>query len=193
MALPKISLEAAANFFNSRNHKEKMLFVVFGVLLAIGLDFLLIVKPLTEAFFQAQPELESRKEMLKALETDKKNEKEITAQWNLLNQKVEASRKRFVSSSELAAENLSKLAQEVGVKILSLTPAEKSKMEIPGAYAQVPIKINAMSGTHALGKFLAKMESNTIFFRVNNLIINEDSVDIKNHPTEIDVECYRKI
>ncbi|OGW80946.1 MAG: hypothetical protein A3C47_05760 [Omnitrophica bacterium RIFCSPHIGHO2_02_FULL_51_18] len=190
----KISFEALARFFNSRNQREKTMLVIFGICFVVTADVLLVVQPALNSFFKTQPELLALRAELKELEQDRKNEKQIEAQWKSLGGKLGGLSERFVTSSEISMEDLSKLAQESGVKISSLTPAEKSKNDaITGAYVQVPVKIRATAGIHALGSFLAKVETNGLFFRVTHLIIKENAMEVRNHQIEMNVECYRKI
>jgi Tfp pilus assembly protein PilO len=194
MPAPKLSLDKVTDFFNSRNPREKAALVIFGVCFLIAADILLIIQPVASSFFSAQPELRTAQEELKEMELDKKNEQAIEAQWKSLKESAEAINSRFVASSEISAETLSKLAQESGIKIASITPADKSKNDaLAASYAQVPIRLNMTAGTHGLGRFLAKIENSVLFFRINSLSIIENIDDPRNHNIEISVECYRKI
>lgn len=193
MALPKISLETLTQFFNSRSSRDKTLLIGAGVCLALTADILLVIQPASSAFFKRQPELQALGAEFKELGQNGKNKGKIESDWKAAREQVMALDQRFALSNEAAAEQLSKLAQESGVKISSLTPMEKSKSgPASGSYVQAPIKINASAGLHALGSFLAKVENSALFFRVTNLSIGENITDLKNHQIEMNIECYQK-
>lgn len=191
MTRPPLSFEALTNYFNSRNPREKMLLVSFGICFLLAVDILAILQPLAGSFFKTLPALTTAKTELKGLKDDKKNEKVIEAKAEATRQQFEAAEKRFAVSGELSAEALSEIARETGVKITSLTPTAKPKAGA-GGYSQVSVKLSALSGVHSLGKFLAKAESHGLFFRVDNLTIRENTEDMRNHTIEMNVESYRK-
>ena len=193
MGLPKISFDRATQFFNSRNLREKTMLIIFVICFVLVVDALLFIQPSINSFFRVQPELRKVNDELKELELDKRDAKKIESEWRSMNDKLEKLSSRFVSSSEVSAETLSRLAQESNVKISSLTPSDKPRDELAGSYKQVLIKIRGMAGAHSLGKFLAKVESDSLFFKIGNLTIKENEADDKSHDIEMSVECYRKL
>lgn len=194
MVIPKISLETITQFFNSRNQRDKVLLIGVGVILALTIDVLFFVEPGLNTFFKNQPELEALSEELRGLERDQMDEKKIESELKVISGRAVELDHRCAISSEASAENLSVFAQGSGVKILSLTPSEKLKSSLTGAFfIQSPIKINASAGLHAFGNFLAKIENSPLFFRITRLTVKEDPIDIRNHQIEMSVECYQKI
>jgi len=101
--------------------------------------------------------------------------------------------KMFVAPGEIPSlfENLSKLAQNSGLKIISLKPANSPEGD-SGNYQRIPIRISALAGTHELGKFLAELEGGGTFFRVTDLKIVANTSDIRRHSIDLSLEACRK-
>ena len=89
-------------------------------------------------------------------------------------------------------ENLSQLASSTGIKIVSLKPAEITRMGKGALYSSAPIKMSALAGAYELGKFLVKLETNPVYFRVNGMRINENPGDPRKHFVELDIESFRR-
>lgn len=194
MTLPKISLEKLTQFFNGRSPREKIIMIGAGVCFVVLVDFALILQPLGAKLFSVQPQLQALGKEAKELKQDRKDKEKIESEWKAIHEQIAGLDQRFALSSEASAENLSVMARESGVKILSLAPVEKPKGGAAASSSgQTGIKIDASAGAHALGKFLAKIETSPLFFRVTHLTIRENAGDVKNHLIEMSVECYRKI
>ena len=196
MALPSQAKQVfnnAANFINERSPQEKKMILVLGVCLILVADYWLVLNPLITSFTKVMPQLNQLKQDKKTLKEDKKNERIIKKDWQAVKEKVDAMEKSFISSDELPVllENLSKLASESQVKIISLKPME-AKNEKVGSYKKTPIKIEASAGTHAFGAFLAKLETGTAFYRVTNLTITGDVTGGSEHGENLDLEAYQK-
>lgn len=187
--------ERFMGFYMLRQDREKKMIVVLCVGLLLFVDYWLLINPVVSVFTKKMPELGVAAEELKSLRTDKKQEAALTQNWEVLRQRNEKAYGKFIASGEMPAllENLSKLAQSSGVKILSVEPREPVSSRMIQPYSMVPIKIRAIAGTHQTGRFLALLESNPTFFRVANLKIAEDPPDLERHSVELDLEAYRKV
>ncbi len=194
MAKIKFSVEAVTRHLNERSPREKIMIVILAGSLALFLDYLILVRPIVRVFFDTMPRLASTKQDLHMLGEDRKNKELIEQNWKDMKELLTAANKSFVEPNEIPAflENLSKLAQETEVKIMSLNPADAPKTAESGPYTRVPISLSAAAGTHAFGRFLAKLESQKPFIRVTDIKITANPMDMKRHQIELKVEAYRK-
>lgn len=190
-----LSKEGIANFFNSRSGMQKNAILILVIAVVLYLDYSIAIHPLALSFLAVNPELRSFKQELRMLKDDKKNKAQIDKDWTESKRKLEESEKKLVSSKQGPAllARLSELATDSNVKIVTVKPGESAKTDSGGSYAPHPIKISASAGTHALGNFLAKTESSSVFFKIVNLSITENPADVRKHDVEIEMEYYRRV
>lgn len=91
---------------------------------------------------------------------------------------------RSVQAVPIVLEEISRLANEFGVKIDQLTP-QKDAQELlitapEGKYYALPIVIQARSGYHMFGHFLNRLERQDLYFSVRDLRIEADEKDPNN-------------
>ena len=191
--MSKISVEVLMNFLNSRNLREKTMIILFGAIAILVLDYAILIQPVTGVFFHTLPELSAAKQQLQVLKDDKKNKDGIKKNWEKQKAILAEKEKMFIAPNEIPAllEDLSKLAQSSSVKIISLKPTNSPEGD-SGSYQRIPIRINALAGTHELGRFLARLEGGTTFFRITDLKITANPLDIRRHSIDLALEAYRK-
>jgi Tfp pilus assembly protein PilO len=194
-------LEKAGAFYNARNLREKTMIVIFGAVFIIFLDYWLLIRPVVHVFTDTIPKLHALDQELEGLRADKKNRAAIAREWEESKAQVATQEEMFITRDRVPAllENISKLALDSGVKILSLRPvgiiAEKGKGKGKAGgskgYSLVPITLNAQAGTHELGSFLARLENGPAFFRVKDLRISaRGEQDVRRHDIEVNIETY---
>ena len=184
----KFSIEEFLGFWNERSAREKIMLVSLLVCFIVFLNYLLFIRPVQAIFADTLPRLGSLKKELRELRQDKKNKEGIQKEWTDAKAKLEAAEARFIRWDEIsmAMDKASEMAQSSGVKVISLVPVQSRKGGAPeGLYTPVPIVINGVGGTHAIGKFLAKLETSRIFFRVVMVRIAENPSDVKRHLFEL--------
>lgn len=186
--------EHAITFFNSRQPREKKLLLVLGAALLIFLDYFVIILPVAGIFSSTGTALNQVRQELTTLKDDEKNKQLIEQNFIETALQFEASEKIFVLADKFSVllENLSKLAGTSGVKIVSLNPQEASKEDAEKPMAPVLIEISALAGTHDLGKFLTKLESDPVFFKVRELTISENTADPRKHAVNLKLEVFRR-
>jgi len=192
-AMPKISLDFITHFVNSRNLREKKMLVTVAAVAVIAFDYLLLINPVIGVCMRTAPKVATMQTQLQELKDNHRNKALIDQSWEATNKRLTEGERRFVASNELPAllENLSKLAQDSDVKIISLKPIETfSKTDKARRYNSVPIEINASSGTHELGRLLSKLESGPTFFRVTDIQITAESSNIKRHSIQLGLEAF---
>ena len=185
-------IDKVMSFLNRLNPREKVMFIVMIGAAILVLDYALFIQPAAKLFLATMPELGTVRQDLHALQEDYKNREQINKGWTITSQALIEKEKMFIAPNEIPAllENLSKLAQESGVKILTLKP--DAAQPDAGNYQRIPIKISALAGAHEFGKFLAKLESNTTFFRVTDVKIQNSPTDTRRHSLDLSIEAYRK-
>ena len=182
-------------FINERTPREKQMLLVLAIAAAFFLDYLILIRPVQDMFADTLPRLYAVKEEWRELKADKKNKEAIEKSWKEAEVRFQEEEKRFVTQDELSMlmDNYSKLASQSGVKLVSLKPIGLSKSQLGGGlYTPIPIESRALAGTHELGKFLSRLETNRTFFRVTNLRIMENPDDTKRHLVDLNVEVLRK-
>lgn len=194
----KLFLVLLQKFINERNPREKQLIIVLGILGIIFLDYWLLINPVVKIFMNNHSQFETLQSELQGLRDDQKNKAVIEKNWNQMKEKLGQTEKCFVAPDEMPAflENISKLAQNSGVKVLSLQPLENlqknNKKDAMNPYTGMSIKMSAVGGTHELGKFLFWLETNLTFIKVTDLRVSANSVDDRKHLLELTIEVYRK-
>ncbi len=190
----KDGIDTVANFINERNAQEKKMILVLAVCFILAIDYWVILKPVIASFNRNTPELNRLKKEAKMYKDDRKNERIIKKDWQSVKEKLDGMEKSFISTDEIPVllENLSKLASESQVRIMSLKPLETERKDKTGPYKRTPIKIEASATTHAFGTFLSKLETGTAFYRVTNLKITGNSTGGATHNMDLELEAYQK-
>ncbi len=186
--------EKGANFFNGRNPREKMMIIAFAACLIVFLDYWVLIHPVVQVFRDTLPNLAVLEADAESYRTDQKNREPIERACAEAQNRIMETENGFVAPDGLPAllENLSKQAQESGVKILSLRTGEAEEAGQTRRYSSVPIRISAVAGTHNLGKFLARLESGRTFFKVLDLKVAAQSSDPKRHLIDTTLQVYRR-
>lgn len=190
----KETLGRLISFFNGCTPREKKMMLLLAVCVAIFVDYFVLIAPVQRIFADTLPKLGLVKRELRQLKDDKKNKALIEEEWKKAKAGLEEAEERFVDADEISLllENLSQLAVASGVKITSLKPIEMARIEKTSIYSIVPLKMNGLAGSHELGKFLVKLETSRIFYKVKSLRISENASDDRKHLIELEVESFRK-
>lgn len=163
--------------------------IFIGILVIIFvLDFFIIIAPLQlNAIQKTGTDRQSLQQSIERLKSDltridqmkislDKNRKEL----DVLNAKI-----RSVGEIPSILEDMSRLANEVGVKIDQITPQPDAQKILvssdSGKYYLLPIVIQATSGYHMFGRFLNRLELGKLLFIVQTLTIENKVDDAKKH------------
>lgn len=92
-------------------------------------------------------------------------------------------------------ENLSTMARNSNVKITAITPetARAPSAQKDKVYQTISIRINAKSGYHELGNFLARLEGSDKFMKVGDIDIRAAAGSPKKHDVELLIFTYKLI
>lgn len=196
----KLFLVLLQKFINERNPREKQMIIVVGILGIIFVDYWLLINPVVKVFTNDLSGATVLENDLRSLQDDQKNQKLIESNWNKAKEKLVESEKRFIASDEIPAflENISKLAPQSGVRLISMQPPtegpkkETAKETANNPYTPILIRLNAVGGTHEFGKFLSLLETNPTFIKVTDIRISPNPEDERKHILELSIEVYRK-
>jgi type IV pilus assembly protein PilO len=176
---------------------QALLLAVSAVLVASVLYLYFIFVPQVVRVFKmtantgkVRLELKSARVMVKDFEGLKSGLKECS-------QKVESYEKKLPAEQEIPAllENLSTMAKDSNVKIVSIVPAmsyfkdDKLSNKSP-IYREIPILITAKSSYHELGRFLSNLENADRFMKVVDIDIKSNKTNSKKHDVELMVCTY---
>lgn len=179
--------------------KKKILIIYGSAFLAILLVyFFFFLKPSMGKLFDLMPRVRERRIEIKTVRRDLAHEDLLKKRLEALEQKMGRYEKKLSREKEIPMllENLSKLAKNSRVKILSITPIEK-KLKAPAeaaiedsVYQEVPIAINAQSGYHELGTFINRLENSERYMQVSDIKIKSGKANPKRHDIEFIVYVY---
>ena len=189
----QLSRESLINFINSKNPREKKMIIILGIMFLFFADYWLLLTPVTRFFTTTMSKKVTLEREVEGLVHDEKNRLVIQKSLEVAQQNLIVQEASFVTAQEVPflLESLSNLASESGVKILSVKPQDNSKQVDKGQYSPLPIRIQGLAGTHEFGTFLARLESNRIFFKVKSVRISENPASPRRHMVELEVDAYR--
>jgi Tfp pilus assembly protein PilO len=182
-----------ADYINALNPREKTMVIGLAVAVFLTIYYFVMSWAVSSVFMTTGPKLSEVSRQLSEIKSDAKNKPAIEKKWQDARDRFKKVEGSFIAPNGMPAllENLSKLAQESGVRILSLKPADPAARE--GDYQRIPIKITGTAGAHELGAFLSQLEQNSTFFRVADIRITSNETEAKRHAIELSIETYRKV
>jgi Tfp pilus assembly protein PilO len=100
---------------------------------------------------------------------------------------------RSIQEVPLILSTISSIASEYGVKIDQLTPEKDLQKNLAttaayGKYYALPVVIKAHCGYHKFGQFLNKLESEDLFFIMQDFIIQNDATQPNTRSFSVTIE-----
>lgn len=109
-------------------------------------------------------------------------------------EKISSYEKMLPVEQEIPAllESLSNMARGSNVKIVAITPVmpEEGPNDGSRVYQEMPILINAKSGYHELGNFLAKLEYADRFMKIADIVIRSNNSVPKKQDVDLLILTY---
>lgn len=179
--------------FSQINPQQKNYILVGCVILIFILDVLVFMRPQFKAMTKINQKIRGLSRDMKTLKSDAQRIDELKGQLEQLKTEVaQVSGKIFSKESvPLILENLSRLANENGMKIDNIKPLsdqERLVSEKKGrSYLALPIELQAKAGYHNLGKFLNRLERGEIFFKIKDFTVTP-TPDFKTHNVQLTLE-----
>lgn len=179
--------------------KEKQkVYVLFGIIgiAALFIYFNLLLKPAFSKFISKNREFCSLKASFRSSKDLIDNKDRLSEQYDSIKKEAELIEKRFPGQDEISVilEDLSRIAEASGVKILRIKPLEEelkgSSEQGLGFYSEFPILIEARAGYHQSGLFINQLESADRFIKITELDIKRSSEDSRRHNIKLKACTY---
>ncbi|MFC1806848.1 type 4a pilus biogenesis protein PilO [Candidatus Omnitrophota bacterium] len=185
-----------------KNWKQEIIknqkLVIYGVITLCLLiaNFNLFIKPTISSLKDTVPKVRDLQRQLNSANIAIANKPRYESQIKDLSGRLSSHKKRFSTERQISAllKRLSQMAQNSGVKILSIKPhpavTNSQQSNSISAYQKFPISINAKCGYHQLSTFLNKLENADTFMRVTDIKIANDPKSIMEHSSYILINTY---
>ncbi len=187
MTNPNLNLNKLVEKFNALNDQARYGILAGVVLLVLVLDIIFLVVPQLGGIAALEDQMKKLAADMAQVQTDKsridqlrKGLQDTQAGFNTLDAKV-----RSVQEVPAILSTISSIANQYGVKIEQLTPAQNQQEVLtssPNAkYYALPIVIRAYCGYHMFGRFLSKLESEDLYFIVKDFVIENEGKTPNTH------------
>jgi len=180
-----------------KTNRNILLLSILILVVIIVLYVYLFLGPTLKGIFDVFPKIHSRSMDIKLVLNDSEFEGKLKNKQSDLEAKIGKYEKRLSREKEIPMllESLSKMAKESHVKILSITPGDRSlirkKQEKKGSvYEEVPIAITAQCGYHDLGTFINRLENDERYMQVSDIAIRSRGTTPKRHDIDFVVYAY---
>ncbi|HBG61050.1 MAG: hypothetical protein A2Y03_11310 [Omnitrophica WOR_2 bacterium GWF2_38_59] len=181
---------------------EKVIYYILGGILfsVFLLDYFVLMRPQIASLSKISPEIRLLSEDINKAKDDILRSKQYQVQVERLRADVAKSnaKLKFKEEVPLILENISRMADDNGVKIDQIMPdVQDQKILLENderRYYGLPILIKARSGYHDFGRFLSQLERGDIFFKVSSFGIISSRGEQK-HSVEIvlDAVVYEEL
>lgn len=179
--------------------KQRILFgLIAVVVLALYVSYLYCLQPLGRAVARLTQQVREATVQVRQLEQLVAQAPVLRQEHTQLHAAVARLRDQLPSEDELPSviERLSGLANQAGVRILSIFPQRADTYpNTPNAAAPLPfyavtIEIEALSGFHQLGMFLSQVESGDQPIEVTQLRISHSERELRRHAVQLVLRTY---
>jgi len=172
-------------------------YVLGGILLFIFLlDYFIIMQPQLKTLMTLNPKIAILARDFKKAKEDIPRYSHYEEQVNKLREKKLSSGTKILLKEEISLilENISLIANKVGVRINQIMPIKDSQQLVlsneDGQYYTLPILVDAKGGYHGIGRFFYQIENDPIFMSITDFDITANSSDPLHHSTRITIKAY---
>ncbi|MFH1665753.1 MAG: type 4a pilus biogenesis protein PilO [Candidatus Omnitrophota bacterium] len=170
---------------------------ILGAAVVMGLIYLgVVISPEFSKLAASSREVRLLNDKIEAVGARVKRLDARTKELNTLKRELSGYSKAFPDQKGIPEflEELSAIASDSGVKILSITPEDLKAVAIEGEnsgyYKEMPIIITAKSGYHQLGNFVSNLERGKRFIAIDDLDINYDNKFPRRHNIRMVLKTY---
>lgn len=171
-------------------------YLLGGVLLLVFLaDYFLLLRPLLGSLNKLSSQTAELRHNIEDAKTDIARIGQNRDQLEKIRNQVNEVKVKIRSAQEvpLILEDISRIASENGVKIDQLMPLKDQKVLLAKQkdveYYALPIMVQARSPYHELGRWLAQLESEKVFYGIGNLSIMTNPKDTMRHQVQITLKA----
>jgi Tfp pilus assembly protein PilO len=174
----------------------KYRYVIFGaaLLVVFVLNYFILLHPLMGSLHQMSAKTSEIRQNLQGVKSDIARIDQNRAQLDKIRTQINEVKIKIRSKQEvpLILEDISRVANHTGVKIDQLMPMRDQQEVLAKSentkYYALPIMIQARSAYHDLGRFLAQMEADKIFYSVANLSITANPKETTHHMVQLTIK-----
>jgi len=172
-------------------------YVLGGILLFIFLlDYFLIMQPQLKTMMALNPKITILAKDFKRVKGDIPRYNQYQEEVLKLREKKMVSGTKILLKEEISMilENISRIANRVGVRINQIMPIKDSQQlaltNEDGNYYTLPILVDAKGGYHDIGRFFNQVENDPIFMSITDFDITANTSDPTHHSTRITIKAY---
>lgn len=167
-------------------------YILGGILfLVLVLNYFLLLKPLLGSLNKVNSQIAELRHNIQDARTDMARIGQNRDQLEKIRNQVNEVKVKIRSAQEvpLILEDISRIASEFGVKIDQLMPLKEQKVLLAKQkdveYYALPIMVQARSPYHDIGRWLAQLENDRVFYGIGNLSIMTNPKDTMRHQVQI--------
>ncbi len=182
----KINIETIIAKFNELDIKARYAALGGVLVLVFMIDYLLIMQFQLKFLQNSNAEINTLSVDTARVQADKQRVHQMRQGLESSRTQLKAMNVKIRSVGEVPSilDDISRLANEVGVKIDQLVPRKETQETLitspEGNFYALPIDIQAHGGYHAWGRFLNRMEGANLYFSLSDLRIVGDVKDRNN-------------
>jgi Tfp pilus assembly protein PilO len=184
----KLDFSQTAQMLNKLDINIRYGIFIAILLIILVLDFFIIIMPLQlNPIRKLDSDRQTLQQNIEKLKSDwtRIDQIKVSLQKNRMELEALNSKIRPVGEIPSILEDMSRLANDVGVKIDQITPQPDAQKILvssdSGKYYLLPIVIQASSGYHMFGRFLNRLELGKLLFIVQSLSIENKADEGKDH------------
>ena len=183
------------DFRNLELDQKAIMIIIAASLIIIYSDYTLLIKRQIKAISEVSPKVAKIKKDLNDIN------KNLLAIQGLKNKQSASERKKFkeiISQEEVALllQEISKLANNDGVKILQIKPSKEAQAKpekiADQTLSSLLITLDLVCSYHNLGKFINDLEDARMFMQVQNIKITEKEADSPIQSVSLILKTYVK-
>jgi type IV pilus assembly protein PilO len=184
--------------FGKTEKEKKIALLILAIVIAV-LYFQVLLRPgISKLAGELWPKVSNLRSSLGQANTLIVNRQMIERERDRLAELTRKHEEIFPAEHEIPKllESLSKIAGESDVKLIAVKPLEMKAFGPEGlgdVYQEIPIEIEAISGYHQFGEFLAKLETGKRFMMIRDLTITSDKENTKRHRITLTAITYALI
>ncbi len=171
-------------------------YILGGALLLVFLfNYFCLLKPLLGSLNKVNSQISEMRQNIEDVKTDIARVGQNRDQLEKIRNQVNEVKVKIRSAQEvpMILEDISRNASEYGVKIDQLMPLKEQKVLLAKQrdveYYALPILIQARTPYHDLGRWLAQLEQDKIFYSVGSLSVLTNPKDPMRHQIQLTVKA----
>lgn len=161
----------------------------------LGFFYFKLYKPMLVNTRQTAKQVSEKKRDITQSQDLSEKQAKLEREIRVLNKKIERYQEGLEQRADIPKllSELNKLADEIGVKLVSIKPGESTRVPIPDTeqyFLEIPIEIEIKSGYHQFGRFVNKIENSRWVIRIEEFSIKRASGEEWIHDIDLNLSVY---